>query len=299
MKKFAFLFAFIVCSFSVWGQSVGRPSAILDGRTYLGTLPQAVSKNSASGVVVVTIWVDPYGNVTKAEAGAEGTKTNSDDLWNAAREAAMKTRFNQKADAPALQQGSMIYIFSDISRTAAFPGIKTIGNDSAVIKEDIDENALKFLGIPIDGSREYMVAQLKEKGFEGSTRNEYLEGQFNGEPVKVFVHTYHDKVDRIIVDFDHVPEMSLNEQYNHLLSLLVENEKYVPLGTYSPIPPEENCETEIFLNKKDYRVRFSYVSPNGHEESEGEVWLSILNRRGNRVCLYYDNLNNRPKGEDL
>lgn len=289
MKKFAVILAFMVVSVCSFGQS-----AHLKGRSVVGPLPYPDYDFKKSGTVVVDIWVDNYGNVAKAQAGAEGTTLTSRGLLNSARNAAMRAHFNQKANAPALQQGTITYIFS-YDRIQG----KVDFADDSTIEERIDENSLKFLGIPVDGSRESVIAQLKEKGFDGSVWSEYLEGQFNGEPVRVYVHTYRDKVDRIIVDFDHVPEMNLNEQYNHLLSLLVENEKYVPLGTYSPIPPEENCETEIFLNKKDYKARFSYVSPNGHEESEGEVWLSILNRRGNRVCLYYDNLNNRPQGEDL
>ena len=160
------------------------------------------------------------------------------------------------------------------------------------------EGTLKFLGIPVDGSSKHMIERLKERGFDDHL-GDYLEGQFNGEPVRVYVHTYRNRVDRIIVEFEHIPEMNLNEQYNHFLSLLTENEKYRPMGTYSLIPIEENCETEILLKKKDYKARFSYVSHNESEESDGEVWLSILNRRGYRVCLYYDNLMNRPQGEDL
>ena len=294
MKKVILLLALFVSSVSAFGQSIGRPSAILDGRTYLGTLPQAVSKNPASGVVVVTIWVDPYCNVTKAEAGAEGTKTNSDDLWNAAREAALKNRFNQKSDAPALQKGSMIYLFSDVSRTAAFPGLKTESVDYIDLKEDVDETALKFLGIPIDGSQAFIVSQLIEKGFVESRREEYLEGQLNGEPVKIFVHTYHDKVDRIIVEFDEVPEMDLREQYNRLLSQLSVNEKYKPLQENRPIPSDEL----FYMTNKDHRARFGYTS-DGQESIVGEVWLAITSRSSYRVSLYYDNLKNRPHGEDL
>ena len=293
MKKIVLLLVFLVCSISAWSQSVGKPSAHLNGRTYLGTLPQAVSNNPVSGVVVVTIWVDPYGNVTKAEVGAEGTKTNSDDLWNAAREAAMKTRFNQKADAPALQKGSIVYLFSEVSRTAAFPGTNRINDSYVGLKEDVDDTALKFLGIPIDGSQEFVIAQIKEKGFKDHYGN-YLEGQFNGEPVKVFVHTYHDKVDRIVVEFDEVPEMDLREQYNRLLSQLSTNEKYKPLQENLPIPSDE----KLYFSNTEHKARFGYYS-DGQEMNDGEVWLAITNRTDYRVSLFYDNLKNRPHGEDL
>ena len=68
-------------------------------------------ESSMMGKVVVDIWVDNYGNVTKAIAGAQGTTVTNQSLWAAARAAAMKAHFNQSADAPALQQGTITYIF--------------------------------------------------------------------------------------------------------------------------------------------------------------------------------------------
>lgn len=94
------------------GQTTGAPNAHLKGRNVVGTLPRPAYGVQESGKVVVTIWVDNYGNVTKAQAGAEGTTVTSKELWTAARNAAMKAHFNQKADAPALQQGTITYIFT-------------------------------------------------------------------------------------------------------------------------------------------------------------------------------------------
>lgn len=94
------------------GQAEGTPNAHLKGRNVVGSLPRPAYATQQSGTVVVTIWVDNYGNVTKALAGADGTTVTSSELWAAARNAAMKAHFNQKADAPALQQGTITYIFS-------------------------------------------------------------------------------------------------------------------------------------------------------------------------------------------
>lgn len=87
-------------------------NADLQGRNVIGTLPRPSYSVQESGTVVVTIWVDQYGNVTKAQAGAEGTTATSKKLWEEARKAALRAHFNQKADAPALQQGTITYIFS-------------------------------------------------------------------------------------------------------------------------------------------------------------------------------------------
>ena len=61
--------------------------------------------------MVVKVWVDNYGNVKKAVPGADGTTVTDDKLWAAARNAAMKTHFNESIDAPAMQEGTITYIF--------------------------------------------------------------------------------------------------------------------------------------------------------------------------------------------
>ena len=93
------------------GKTDGVPNAHLKGRNVLGALPRPDYAVQAEGKVVVDIWVDNYGNVTKAIAGGQGTTVSNQALWAAARAAAMKAHFNQSADAPALQQGTITYIF--------------------------------------------------------------------------------------------------------------------------------------------------------------------------------------------
>ena len=93
------------------GKTEGAPNAHLKGRNVLGALPRPDYAVQAEGKVVVDIWVDNYGNVTKAIAGGQGTTVTNNALWAAARAAAMKAHFNQSADAPALQQGTITYIF--------------------------------------------------------------------------------------------------------------------------------------------------------------------------------------------
>jgi len=93
------------------GETTGEPKANLKGRTLNGTLPRPSYPVQATGTVVVDIWVDNYGTVRKAIAGAEGTTVTDRDLWNEARKAAMKASFNMSADAPAMQKGTITYIF--------------------------------------------------------------------------------------------------------------------------------------------------------------------------------------------
>ena len=93
------------------GETRGEPKAKLTGRTVNGTLPRPSFGVQAEGVVVVEIWVDNYGQVQKAVAGAEGTNVTDKTLWQAARKAALGAHFNMSADAPALQKGTITYIF--------------------------------------------------------------------------------------------------------------------------------------------------------------------------------------------
>ena len=94
------------------GKTTGTPNAHLKGRSTVGAIVKPSYPTQEYGVVVVTIWVDNYGNVSKAQPGAQGTTVNDSGLWNAAREAALKTHFNMDADAPALQKGTITYNFA-------------------------------------------------------------------------------------------------------------------------------------------------------------------------------------------
>ena len=84
---------------------------ILTGRSINGALPSFFSDKT--GKVVVDIWVDNYGTVQKAVAGAEGTTVTDRELWNKARSSAMQASFNMSADAPAMQKGTITYTLKE------------------------------------------------------------------------------------------------------------------------------------------------------------------------------------------
>ena len=93
------------------GETSGEPNAKLAGRSVNGTLPRPSYAVQKDGIVVVEIWVDNYGTVQKAVAGADGTTVTDKTLWQEARKAALGAHFNMSADAPALQKGTITYIF--------------------------------------------------------------------------------------------------------------------------------------------------------------------------------------------
>lgn len=89
--------------------------ANVKGRRVSGSLPRPTLSyyEGAAGVVVVTVKVDQYGNVTEAIPGAEGTTLINQNLWDLARNAALKAHFNQSADSPAVQVGTITYEFGE------------------------------------------------------------------------------------------------------------------------------------------------------------------------------------------
>ena len=93
----------------------GRSNAHLQGRNVVGSLAEPNYNKQESGIVVVSIWVDVYGNVRNAIAGAPDTTIDDKTLWNEARNAAMKTHFTRlntiTESTPELQEGKITYIF--------------------------------------------------------------------------------------------------------------------------------------------------------------------------------------------
>ena len=78
----------------------------------MGNLPLPEYDVAKSGTVVVRILVDQYGTVTNAVPGVQGTTVQDATLWEAARQAALKAKFNISASAPAIQEGIISYIFT-------------------------------------------------------------------------------------------------------------------------------------------------------------------------------------------
>ena len=152
--------------------TVASATAELEGRG-ISYLPRPSYNVSSDCTVVVTIWVDNYGKVFKAQAGSFGTNTTDRGLWAAAKNAALNTRFKHDVSAPAVQEGTIKYTF-------------WAGNSE--VSTPVNKGAIKFLGIPIDGSESQFAARLLDKGCTYSRVYECYKGQFNGQDVDVFLH---------------------------------------------------------------------------------------------------------------
>jgi TonB family protein len=93
------------------GSVDGVPQARLAGRSVMGSLPEPEYTVNKSGTVVVKITVDQYGTVISATPGSTGTTVQDRTLWEAAKKAALKAKFNLSSSAPAVQEGTITYIF--------------------------------------------------------------------------------------------------------------------------------------------------------------------------------------------
>ena len=120
-----------------------------------------------------------------------------------------------------------------------------------------------FLGIPVDGFKSEMKQKLVSKGFVPKKvgTNEFLEGEFNGTDVRVFIVTNNNKVYRIMLcDVNTRDEADIKIRFNKLVSQFENNKRYTSLDKYT-LSDEENILYEMTVNKKNYEALF-YQVPN-------------------------------------
>ena len=79
-------------------------------RTIIRT-PQVSNLTQDKGTVVVSISIDKYGTVIKAEPGAKGSTTANQYLYTKAKQAAESALFDNVPTAPLEQKGYMIISF--------------------------------------------------------------------------------------------------------------------------------------------------------------------------------------------
>lgn len=96
------------CSTGI-GKNMGS-SYQMAGRSAV-SLPAPTYNSNAQGRVLIKIWVDRNGNVTRAEFETKGSTTTNTLLVKYAKEAALKAKFNADENAPEEQKGIITYVF--------------------------------------------------------------------------------------------------------------------------------------------------------------------------------------------
>ena len=212
------------------------------------------------------------------------------------------------------------------------------------------EGTLKFLGIPVDGSKSEMVTALKSKGFRYDSNSGFLVGDFNGRESHIGIVENHGKVYRVVVfDANTYDAGEIRIRFNNLIHQFENsNGKYYYIVQNEMIPEDEDISYEINVHDKQYSATFIYNPLYGNDElrdkvineaveesklllekkgitseefysnkdnyiqvfssivdkifqmSNGSVWFQIFEYYGKYyIGIYYDNLINKPNGEDL
>lgn len=159
------------------------------------------------------------------------------------------------------------------------------------------QDAIKFLGIPVDGFKKDMIAALEKKGYTYNSVFDVLSGEFNGNNVNISVQTVNNRVWRIaIVDaIGSNDETNTIIRYNKLYRQLSQNAKYVRVAG-SEIPDNEDISYQITVKNKRYEATFDCKDPS----INGRVWYMIAEQYGKfSIVMFYENLNNEANGDDL
>lgn len=125
------------------------------------------------------------------------------------------------------------------------------------------KDVIKFLGIPVDGSKSSFMEKLKEKGFSSNKyKADVLTGEFNGQNVNIYVATNNNKVYRVMVaDANTTSEGNIKIRFNQLVSQFENNPKYSQFWAASQaIPDNESISDSINLKDKRYQAIF-YQQP--------------------------------------
>jgi hypothetical protein len=166
-----------------------------------------------------------------------------------------------------------------------------------------------FLGIPVDGTKAAMRQKLIAKGFTPtkSPGQDYLEGEFNGRDVHLYIVTNNNKVYRIyLCDAIDSDEAQIKIRFNNLVNQFENNKRYYTFGGQT-LSNEEDISHEMLVNNKEYQANFFQKLKN----EEGEltdipsfnklVWITIFKSKYGKYCIgmFYDNIYNQANGEDL
>ena len=117
-----------------------------------------------------------------------------------------------------------------------------------------NKDVTTFLGIPVDGTVSSMKQKLVSKGFVPKKvgTNEFLEGEFNGCDVNVYICTNKNKVYRIMLaDNNKVDEAQIKIRFNNLVKQFENNKRYHAFADYS-LSDKEDISYEMGINNKEY-----------------------------------------------
>lgn len=142
-----------------------------------------------------------------------------------------------------------------------------------------NKDVTTFLGIPVDGTASSMKQKLVSKGFVPKKvgTNEFLEGEFNGCNVNVWIgtnnNTNNNKVYRIMLcDKNTVDEAQIKIRFNNLVKQFENNKRYHAFADYS-LSDKEDISYEMGINNKEY-VAY-YLQDPDFENIDAQIQTAI------------------------
>ena len=163
------------------------------------------------------------------------------------------------------------------------------------------EGTLKFLGIPVDGSKSEMVTALKSKGFRYDSNSGFLVGDFNGRESHIGIVENHGKVYRVVVfDANTYDAGEIRIRFNNLIHQFENsNGKYYYIVQNEMIPEDEDISYEINVHDKQYSATFIYNPLYGNDELRDKVINEVveenkllLEKKGITSEEFYSNKDN-------
>ena len=159
-----------------------------------------------------------------------------------------------------------------------------------------NKDVTTFLGIPVDGTVSSMKQKLVSKGFVPKKfgDEEYLEGEFNGCNVNVYIRTNNNKVYRIMLaDNFTVDEAQIKIRFNNLVSQFENNKRYFSLDKYT-LSDEEDISYEMTVHNKNYEAAFYQVP-----DMEKTYTLALQEKVRNELLSKYTEAELKNPSEEI
>ena len=182
-----------------------------------------------------------------------------------------------------------------------------------VVKAFMKTDMTTFLGIPVDGTVSSMKQKLVSKGFvpKKMGNEEWLEGEFNGTDVHVWIVTNNNKVYRIMLcDAKTQDEANIKIRFNNLVSQFENNKRYFSLDKYTLAIQEKlsnwlltkYTKSELINPSEEIKKEYQSTTDKIFQEKMlmKPVWFRISRIYGRYfITMFYDNKYNQANGEDL
>ena len=141
-----------------------------------------------------------------------------------------------------------------------------------------------------------MKQKLVSKGFVPKKfgDEEYLEGEFNGCNVNVYIRTNNNKVYRIMLaDNFTVDEAQIKIRFNNLVSQFENNKRYFSLDKYT-LSDEEDISYEMTVHNKNYEAAFYQVP-----DMEKTYTLALQEKVRNELLSKYTEAELKNPSEEI